>query len=59
MTNLKKKLEFYRDSEDDTLSAYEGILKEADENHKKYQSHKNNKDFIRIIKQINKLYNSK
>ena len=56
--NLRKKLEFYRDPEDNTLSAYEGILKEANENHKKYQSHKNNDDFVLIIKHINRQYNS-
>lgn len=56
VTNLKKKLEYYRDPENEKLSVYEGILKEADENHIKYQSHKHNKDFIKVIKSIKYIY---
>lgn len=48
--NLRKKLEYYRDPENSKLSVYQGILKEADENNRKYYGNKNDKDLMKIIR---------
>ena len=54
VTNLRQKLEYYRDPENPKLSVYQGILKEADENHRNYYGHKNNSELLRIIKLMKK-----
>ena len=54
--NLRNKLEFYKDPENPKQSVYEGILEEADQNNRRYQSHRNNKDLLGVIKHISKLY---
>ena len=56
MSNLRRKLEYYRDPENKQLSVYQGILKEANENYKKYYGHKNNEDLVKIIKVIKKKF---
>ena len=54
--NLRKKLDYYRDPDNKQVTVYQGILKEADQNYKKYYEHKNNNSLIKIIKIIKKLY---
>ncbi len=54
--NLRKKLEYYRDPENTKLSVYQGILREADINYKKYYGQKNTNDLIKIIKIIKRKF---
>tara|TARA_A100001015_G_scaffold224903_2_gene253754 strand:- start:5933 stop:6946 length:1014 start_codon:yes stop_codon:yes gene_type:complete len=54
--NLRKKLEYYRDPENNKLSVYQGILREADVNYKKYYGQKNINDLIKIIKIIKRKF---
>ena len=54
--NLRQKLEYYRDPENQNLSVYQGILKEAQENNRKYYGQKNNNDLAKIIKLMKKKF---
>lgn len=59
VNNLRQKLEYYRDPENQKLSVYQGILKEADENHRNYYGHKNNSELLKIAKLMKKNYENK
>ena len=55
VNNLRQKLEYYRDPENPKLSVYQGILKEADENHRNYYGNKNNSELLKIAKLMKKI----
>ena len=54
--NLRKKLEYYKDPDDKTMTVRQGIIKEADANNKRFFRDKNNASLVKIIKSIRKYY---